>query len=320
MGNDANGYRNAVRTSIYSEFSPEDYQSLIDGLLTVRKQSITDGLTPARLNQLLTDGLPGLDPHELDHVARGFEHLDARRDTIENLAEAVAASQAVARRARTYSRSALRYVADHVTTATSNLDGITRRRGAAQDAHGTATSALVASESALEGVTATLGTLDVREQAIRESAGYASISQLDEQRRTAESTESEADRAAAAHQDASTSTQPLSRTQPKRRGKLTSPTPSLPTALRELAVAGRELDVAVEGDPDPSVTAQRYRDEIALREIAVAEVRKLISARDEAGHERDRANEAADLAAETLQARIVIGTPQVGPAARRGPR
>lgn len=303
-GDDANGYRNAVRTSLYSEFSPEDYQSLIDGLLTVRKQSITDGLTPARLNQLLTDGLPGLDPQELDHVARGFEHLDARRDTIENLAEAVAASQAVARRARTYSRSALRYVADHVTTATSNLDGITRRRGAAKEAHGTATSALAASESALERVTATLSTLVVREQAIRESAGYASISQLDEQRRTAESTESEADRAAAAHQERVDEYTAAVSDATEAQGEADVADDKLASALRELAVAGRELDVAVEGDPDPTVTAQRYRDEIALREIAVAEVRKLISAHDEAGHERDRANEAADLAAETLQARI----------------
>ena len=168
-GDDANGYRNAVRTSIYSEFSPEDYQSLIDGLLTVRKQSITDGLTPARLNQLLTDGLPGLDPDELDHVARGSSTstpAGTRSRTWLKRSPPVRRSPAGPHLQPL--RAALRRrPRNH---ATSNLDGITA--AAAPPKTPTAPPRQRSSPPrARSKVTATLGTLDVREQAIPSRPG-----------------------------------------------------------------------------------------------------------------------------------------------------
>lgn len=302
-GDDAGGYRNAVRDALYSDFSVEDYQSLIDGLLTVRKQSITDGLTPARLNELLTDGLPGLDAHELDHVARGFEHLDSRRDTIANLEEAVAASEALARRARTYGRAALRYVADHVTTATSTLDGITRRQRTAQGDLDEATSALEAAETQLATVRDTLGALEVRERAIRESAGYANIGQLDEQRRSAEGAEAEADRAESTQRTRMAEHDQAVTVAAAAAEEADDADTKVVTALRELGVQARAVGVTVESGPDPKVTAQRHRDALELRQTAVDDVRTQIGTHSAAVADRDRASQAAEKAADDLQAR-----------------
>lgn len=302
-GDDVAGYRNTVRATLYADFTADGYQSLIDGLLAVRKQSITDGLTPKRLNDLLTDGLPGLDPHELDHVARGFEHLDSRRDTIANLQEAVTASQSVARRVRIYARSALRLAADQVTSAQTALDTVTRQRSAAVTALDTATEALVTTEAALATARADLETLEVRERAVRESAGYASISELDQQRRGAEAAEEDAKRARRNEQQrAAEHTTAAERAQKAAQGAV-SAEEATATAVRDLLVAARQVGLDAQAEPSALVTVERVRAEIELRQVAVAEVRTLIAAHTAAVRDRDQADKAVEEANEALSRR-----------------
>lgn len=125
-GRDAGGYREAVRAALYPELSAGQLGSLIDALLVVRKQSVTDGLSAAVLDELLTAGLPGLDDTEVAKVARGFEDLDRRRDEITRMQADLRAVTRLGSAVRGYARAVLRREADGVTAAETRRDGVTR--------------------------------------------------------------------------------------------------------------------------------------------------------------------------------------------------
>lgn len=290
-GDDAGGYRNAIRSCLYAEFSPDAYSALIDGLLAVRKQSVTEDLNPDRLHRLLTDGLPGLDSHELDHVARGFEQLDSRRDTIGQLRDAVTASQGVARRVRSYSRMVLRAVSEQVTNAQSTLDGITRRRTAAEEQLQDATDALATLEAEKVDLEGQAGTVDARIQAVRESKAFSHISELDQERRRAG--------AAAEHAKALREIAGTRKLEHDRAVKAAATAEQqaaavdreLSDAYRAAATAGRDVGVDVDAADDHTITADRYRTAAELREQSITEVRAKLAAVAEATSRRDQAND-----------------------------
>lgn len=125
-GADTAGYRNMVRTTLFPGWSEDRLDALIRTLLVVRKQSVTDGLSSARLSQLLSEALPPLDDLELGRVADGFADLDRRGDHIEQLEEDITATRRLAEANRSYARAVVARVTGEVVAATTLFDNVTR--------------------------------------------------------------------------------------------------------------------------------------------------------------------------------------------------
>ena len=133
-GADTGGYRHTVRTTLFPGWSEDRLDALIRTLLVVRKQNVTEGLSPATLSTLLSEALPPLDELELGRVADGFADLDRRRDHIAQIESDIAATRRLAEANRAYARAVVARVVGEVVAATTALDNVTRdvRRLAAQ--------------------------------------------------------------------------------------------------------------------------------------------------------------------------------------------
>lgn len=138
-GNQTAGYREAVRTTLFTGWSEDRLSSLIDTLLVLRKQNVSDGLATSRgskrtnLSDLLSQALPPLDDLELGRVADGFADLDRRRDRIVELEHDVTATRSLTAAHRTYARAVTARVARSVTQATSAVDQVTRNLKSRED-------------------------------------------------------------------------------------------------------------------------------------------------------------------------------------------
>lgn len=277
---DTVGYRNAVRAALYADFRPDQYLAMIDGLLAVRKQSITDGLTPDKLHALLSDGLPALDANELDQVARGFEQLDNRRDTIAALEQAVAAGKALERRVRTYSRSVMRVAAGAVASAFNDFDDVTRDRRDAQRTLAEAAEKASAAAAGVARLTGELNALEARRRGIEASEAYSSIDQLEARRAAAEQAEAiSAERAdfAAAQRNRAEAER---RRSESAAADAAAAAEQLAQALRAVRDAAHAAGVEFDADADPAQIAAGVQSAVRAAEIGVREVRAAIAARD----------------------------------------
>jgi len=297
-GDDVAGYKAAVRTTLYPGFSADRYQALIDGLLAVRKQSITDGLTDRRLNELLTDGLPALDTHELDQVARGFEQLDSRRDTIEELEAAVKAAESLDRRVKIYARGAVRSAAALVSAAQTQHENVTRERNANQQTLSDAAEAITDAKGKAEKAEDREGELTGRAEAIRASAQYKNIDELGAREQTASRSKTEAERAAEqAKRFAESAKGAEERAGTDEKAAAEAAARATETA-REIAVQARRASLDVTPDEDLTRIAAAYQNEIEIKQEAVSEVRTKLGAvamatqrRADAEAEQHRADE-----------------------------
>lgn len=288
-GADAAAYKTEVRTTLYPEFNADGYQAMIDGLLAVRKQSITDELTPSRIDELLRNGLPALDNSELTKVANGFEQLDARRDRIADLEVAVAAAKAFHVRSRDYARVATRALAGEVTKANSRFDQVRREERTAEETLVEVTEKKGAAETRIGEIEDELGELNSRRQAIMESSAYTSIAQLELHRTQAEAGEVNAKAAekaaevgAGRAQEAEQATADAADAHEKANSVVVS-------ARDTLTAAARDHGVDADVDPDAETTARRYRDAAHLRDEAVAEVSEALDRNLAAVAARERA-------------------------------
>ena len=125
-GSDTGGYREAVRTTLFPGWSEERLAALIETLLVVRKQHVTDGLSPRVLSAHLSDALPGLDERVLGKVADGFAELDRRQDEIEALERDVRITGKLAKANRDYAKLVVASVSHAVTRATTEFDNVTK--------------------------------------------------------------------------------------------------------------------------------------------------------------------------------------------------
>lgn len=125
-GSDTSGYRQAVRRTLFPGWSEERLEALVSTLLVVRKQNVTDGLSPARLSELLSEALPPLDDMELGRVADGFADLDRRRDQISQLEAEVAATRRLAQANGRYALAVSARVVGDVVSATTAFDNVAR--------------------------------------------------------------------------------------------------------------------------------------------------------------------------------------------------
>jgi uncharacterized protein (TIGR02680 family) len=194
---DTAGYRDAVRTTLFAGFNPLRLEALISALLVVRKQSVTDGLSAERLNDLLREGLPPLDDDEVAKLARGFEELDRRRDRITTMTADVAAARAIRQAARTYARAVVAAHADQRVAAETEKDNVTRKEREAAQALERAVAEQHTTEEELRATEAELAALEARLAALRSSEAFRSAGALQELREHADAAARQA--AAAGH-------------------------------------------------------------------------------------------------------------------------
>jgi len=120
-------HREAVRGTLFPEFTPDRYDALITAMLALRKEKLSQDLNLDKMSEILTHALAPLEEHDLHAVAEGFERLDRRRDELEALeAELVVVRRLVAARRR-YARTVAARIAGEVRAAASRRDTVTRR-------------------------------------------------------------------------------------------------------------------------------------------------------------------------------------------------
>ena len=204
-GSDTDGYRNAVRTTLFPGWSADRLDALIATLLVVRKQHVTDGLSPKVLSAHLSEALPPLDQEELGRVADGFADLDRRRDHIAQLEDDAAAARKLVRANRDYVRAVVGRVTTTVTQSQTAVDNVTRRVRELSEKH----RKLITKRDELEARARALGdeddALDARLQGLHASEAYKQGGQLNllrDQVRSAKAEAQAADRDARGDEEA----------------------------------------------------------------------------------------------------------------------
>lgn len=287
-GDDTGGYRTAVRSTLYPDFSEEQYLSMVDGLLAVRKKSITDKLNADRLHKLLSDGLPALDANELDQVARGFEQLDARRETIADLEASVDAAKALARRVRAHARSVMRLSAARVASANTDFDNVTRNRNQAQETLEAATTTAEIAIAELEQRRKDRDGHDSARLGVLSSSGYASIEELDGHRRRAEDAEATAQRSELVARRRRERAASAAEAEADARSAAERAASGLTEAVSALHAAADAAGVPVEAGGNPERLASMVRGAVVARTLAVDEVRDALQVELRAAEELDR--------------------------------
>lgn len=122
----ADDYRNAVRQRLFPGYTEKQYDAVISALLALRKEKVSQDLTPARLSEILTASLPPVDEHDIAEIAEGFEKLDRRRDELAALERDRDQVRKLLARQRAYARAVLLAEANSVRAAETNRDNVTK--------------------------------------------------------------------------------------------------------------------------------------------------------------------------------------------------
>jgi uncharacterized protein (TIGR02680 family) len=282
-------YRDTVRETLYPELSADQFAQMISTLLIVRRKNIAERLNPTYLNEMLTEGLPPLDPNEIGSVAAGFEELDRRHDQIEMLEGERTSASRLAGAVRAYARQVLARNVKQVTDTQTARDNVTRRRQRAEretqrlDGQIAATTGEVAD---LEGEQADLdGTLE----GLRRSDAHKASELLGEAARRRDETAGTARRAVARADTAETAADTAA-------GEADTSAGEAATAAEALAAAARDVrDVAADVAPLSALTAETpdtelpeaLRPAVAAHRANVKAVRALVGERDRRAGERD---------------------------------
>lgn len=129
----ASEHRDAVRVALFPDFGADRYDALLNALLALRKEKLSQHLDLDKLSEVMSEALPAIDDAEIAAVAEGFERLDRRRDELALLERDVAEVDAVSQRQRAYARAVVAAVAADVRKAESSRDGVVRRQRRAAD-------------------------------------------------------------------------------------------------------------------------------------------------------------------------------------------
>lgn len=122
----ADDYRAAVRSALFPGFSPQRYEAMILTLLTLRREKVSQDLSPQKLSEVLTSSLPPLDDGELHRAAEGFEKLDRRRANLERLQLDIDHLERLGKTQRSYAKAIMAAVAGAVRSAESKRDDVTK--------------------------------------------------------------------------------------------------------------------------------------------------------------------------------------------------
>ncbi|MTV27822.1 TIGR02680 family protein [Nitriliruptoraceae bacterium ZYF776] len=316
-GNDTDGYRGAVRGTLYPGFSAEQLDACITALLVARKQSVTDGLSADRLHELLSAGLPALDDQEVAKVARGFEELDRRRDDIERMTADLRVVDRVATTARAHARAVLAVQAADRIAAETAKDRVTRVEREARDRHAAAADEVDDLTARADAADDRGRRLAARREALLTSDAYREAGRLDDLGRAAEQARgradeagTRADRARARSEEAEAKLQrdreEVHRTDEQRRrladelddALTVAGTPSRIGAVTD--AGGTAVDRAPDGDGD---AAEVVAAELAGRTHQLKEVRQRLLEHRDAVRDRERSLEHHDEADGRLRER-----------------
>ncbi|WP_158009834.1 TIGR02680 family protein [Carbonactinospora thermoautotrophica] len=179
-------YRRMVRHTLFPEFTEEQYEALISALLKLRTPKPSEHLDPKELSKLLSEALPVIDQQDVAEIAEGFEKLDRRREELARLAQEVEAARGLAERNRTYARRVLRAAAASLISATSTMDGITRKARESREAYEKAKQRLAELTTEQERLAAEDDELAHRIDGLQESDLFREGQQLDRLRRDAD--------------------------------------------------------------------------------------------------------------------------------------
>ena len=119
-------YRRVVRQTLFPGFDERQYDAMITTLLSLRREKISQDLSPAKLSEILTESLPPLDEYRLAEVAEGFERLDRRQAAIDRLVIDRDEMRSLAWRHRQYARLVLTSVVQRVRDGARLRDDVTR--------------------------------------------------------------------------------------------------------------------------------------------------------------------------------------------------
>lgn len=290
-GPDTTGYRQALRAVLFPGWSQERLDALIRTLLVVRKQNVTEGLSPMRLSELLSEALPPLDESELGRVADGFADLDRRRDHISQLEADIASTRRLADANRTYARAFVARLVGDVVAATTAFDNVARDVRSLQnqlEVSSRRVAELAAREEALELEDQELsGRLD----GLKSSDAYKQGAALENLRQTAEAARQRAEEAerdvSHARSQAQQRRDRATRAQENR--ALTAR--QLGRARQELEAVGAELGAEMLKDVADESLVSVTNAWIEGRERAMQEVRVRLSALELAVQLRNRAQQ-----------------------------
>lgn len=297
----ADEYRTAVRETLYEGFGPDRYASVINALLALRKEKLSQNLDLDKLSEVMSEALSPLDDHDIAAVAEGFERLDRRREQLEALRGDLREIDVLATRQRAYARQVIAWLADEVRAAESRRDTVTRtaREAAERLAREQERSEEIADHERL---------LDQRirhahaeidgfkdSDAYREGSRLVELrGQIDQRRTDVGAAESTLTHANARLQEAEAA--------------VTSASEQLATAEANLDHARQQLDIdansanagtvvaeataAVDGSADADTGERLMSAHITARRQAIKDVRAALRAHDQALQQRDAHAEA----------------------------
>jgi len=311
----ASEHRDAVRSALFPEFSTDRYDALLNALLALRKEKLSQHLDLDKLSDVMSEALPAIDDAEIAAVAEGFERLDRRRDELALLERDVSEVDAVAHRQRAYARAVVAAVADDVRRAESARDGIVRRQRRAADELGELAAAITELEAEDTRLAGRLVEIAGELDGIRSTDLYREGAQLAELQADLRRRGSDRDRLAgdlaARDEDVAQARRAVDdeRVRAEQAGRNVRDAERALRVVAEVAGAGATLDEAVRvASPDEgrALLAAWSRE----RRAAIAEVRGLVVdhersvvRRRSAEEQRDRSRERVDvLTAERRQA------------------
>lgn len=178
----AASYRTAVRRTLFPGLSEQRYEALITALLQLRTPKLSERLDPALLSTLLSRALPPLAEAEISEIAEGFERLDRQREQLKALDDEVAAAESIATRQRGYARRVLRAAAAALISATSEMDGQTRKARESANALANAEAAQRIDAVAEAAARSTATGLDAQISGLKSRDAYREKGNLDELR------------------------------------------------------------------------------------------------------------------------------------------
>ncbi|MGQ0521118.1 MAG: TIGR02680 family protein [Actinomycetota bacterium] len=193
-------HRAAVREALFPGFSADRFASVVQALLALRQEKLSQHLDLAKLSGTLSESLPPVDEHDVAAVAEGFERLDRRRAELEALEAEKEEVRLLALRQRDYARAVVVGEARKVRSAETRRDDVTRA-----ERHARAALEEVEAESAAAGderraVAERAGAIAVEVDALKTSDAYKSgvaLADLREHARSLRSTATRLDEAAA---------------------------------------------------------------------------------------------------------------------------
>lgn len=290
----AGDYRRMVRHALFAEFNEEQYEALITALLQLRRPKLSEHLDPEELSALLSEALPPLDSGDVAEIAEGFERLDRRREDLHRLELEVTAAESLARRARGHAQRVLRAAAAAVISATSAMDGATRRARERREAYEAAGRRLREVEEAQAALDLERHQVEQRIEGLIDSAAYREGKNLDDLRRAADEARRQAElaRAEAAERGAEATDDATRAAEAVRLATMAAEQAARAReeAARAAARAGLAAPFEEVAATEEVMTARRLlRAAVEARNRQVAQVRRALDAHQAAIQERTRA-------------------------------